>query len=222
MTDITRTNALTLTPIHETSAENTNESLIEMTVNDPAGEHAKDHIEMRSMKQLEMNYVEDGSGSFSEVDGRRKTRSSQTQSYDIHKGIAESAMDISLLTANANQLRLLLTYNEKSHTFIACIALVITSLVLQIFVASGVIIVKYRFTDFTTNTKPTVRYDVVDSFHIRNLVRKPRPAAMTSATIYRMKHGDNASSNQLEDGTPTGPGPSRTVSEESTYDSAAS
>lgn len=141
MTDTTRTNGLT--PIDETLAESTAESLIEMTAIDQAEEeHAKDHIEMRALEPLELNYVEDGTGSVSEVDGRRKTRASQTQSYDIHKGIAESAMDISLLTANANQLRLLMTYNEKSHTYVACIVLVITSLVLQICVASGVIIVK--------------------------------------------------------------------------------
>uniref|UniRef100_A0A2Y9D1Q5 Ninjurin n=1 Tax=Anopheles funestus TaxID=62324 RepID=A0A2Y9D1Q5_ANOFN len=136
MTEPTRTSTL-LTPIDETSAENTNDSLIEMAPFNQAEIRDKDHVEMRSI-----NNLEDGAISVSEVDGRRKTRSSQTQSYDIHKGIAASAMDISLLTANANQLRLLMTYNEKSHTYIACIALVITSLVLQIFVASGVIIVK--------------------------------------------------------------------------------
>ncbi|XP_052895329.1 ninjurin-B-like [Anopheles moucheti] len=136
MTEPTRTTA-PLTPIDETPAENTSNSLIQMSSIDQPEEHANDHIEMRSI-----NNLEDGANSLTEVDGRRKTRSSQTQSYDIHKGIAESAMDISLLTANANQLRLLMTYNEKSHTYVACIALVITSLVLQIFVASGVIIVK--------------------------------------------------------------------------------
>ncbi|XP_053672113.1 ninjurin-B-like [Anopheles nili] len=76
----------------------------------------------------------------SEVDGRRRPRQS-TLSYDFHKGIVASAMDISLLTANANQLRLLLTYNEQSRTYKGCIILVITSLVLQILVAVCVIIV---------------------------------------------------------------------------------
>ncbi|XP_055596555.1 ninjurin-B-like [Uranotaenia lowii] len=83
------------------------------------------------------------SQSVTEIDGGgRRSRGQQTQSYDIHKGIAESAMDISLLTANANQLRLLITYNGRSKTYIACITLVIVSLVLQILVASGVIIIK--------------------------------------------------------------------------------
>ncbi|ETN66165.1 hypothetical protein AND_002051 [Anopheles darlingi] len=92
---------------------------------------------------MELNSILESGSSRSEVDGRtRRNRANQTQTYDIHKGIAESAMDISLLTANANQLRLLITYNERSSTYLACIALVITSLVLQIVVASGVIIVK--------------------------------------------------------------------------------
>ncbi|XP_040169323.1 ninjurin-1-like isoform X1 [Anopheles arabiensis] len=122
------------------SAQNTNDSLIAMNAQTEPG--VTDLVEMRRLEPLELGYAEDGTASVSEVDGRRKTRASQTQTYDIHKGIAESAMDISLLTANANQLRLLMTYNEKSHTYVACIALVISSLVLQIFVASGVIIIK--------------------------------------------------------------------------------
>ncbi|XP_052897639.1 uncharacterized protein LOC128304486 [Anopheles moucheti] len=71
--------------------------------------------------------------------GRRQ--SSITPSYDISKSIAESAMDISLLTANANQLRLLITYNQGSKTYVACITFVIMSLVLQMMVAVTMIVV---------------------------------------------------------------------------------
>ncbi|XP_050078331.1 uncharacterized protein LOC126565219 [Anopheles maculipalpis] len=71
--------------------------------------------------------------------GRRV--SSITPSYDISKSIAESAMDISLLTANANQLRLLITYNQGSKTYVACITFVIMSLVLQMLVAITMIVV---------------------------------------------------------------------------------
>ncbi|XP_049283706.1 uncharacterized protein LOC125763997 isoform X2 [Anopheles funestus] len=46
---------------------------------------------------------------------------------------------------------------------------------------------------------------------------------MTSAAVYRMKHSDNTANHQLEDGTtPVGHGSSRALSEESTYESAAS
>uniref|UniRef100_A0A182KH05 Ninjurin a n=1 Tax=Anopheles christyi TaxID=43041 RepID=A0A182KH05_9DIPT len=71
--------------------------------------------------------------------GRRE--STITPSYDFSKSIAESAMDISLLTANANQLRLLITYNQGSKTYVACITFVIMSLVLQMMVAITMIVV---------------------------------------------------------------------------------
>ncbi|XP_062551869.1 uncharacterized protein LOC134217111 [Armigeres subalbatus] len=66
---------------------------------------------------------------------------SESNPYDISKSIAESAMDISLLTANANQLRLLITYNQGSQTYLACITFIIMSLVLQMLVAVTMIIV---------------------------------------------------------------------------------
>ncbi|KAH8267907.1 hypothetical protein KR026_010803 [Drosophila bipectinata] len=43
-------------------------------------------------------------------------------------------MDIALLSANANQLRFLIFYNDKASTYIYCLILVILSLVLQILV----------------------------------------------------------------------------------------
>ncbi|XP_055644331.1 uncharacterized protein LOC129780283 [Toxorhynchites rutilus septentrionalis] len=67
--------------------------------------------------------------------------SSDSHPYDLSKSIAESAMDISLLTANANQLRLLITYNQGSQTYTACITFIIMSLVLQMLVAVTMIIV---------------------------------------------------------------------------------
>uniref|UniRef100_A0AAG5DYC7 Ninjurin n=1 Tax=Anopheles atroparvus TaxID=41427 RepID=A0AAG5DYC7_ANOAO len=123
---------------------NMEDTLIEMhsIEGTTAGERDTDVIERTVEEPLKMRHIPEDSSSLSEVDGGRRSRSNQTHTYDIHKGIAESAMDISLLTANANQLRLLVTYNEKSSTYVACIALVISSLVLQILVASAVIIVK--------------------------------------------------------------------------------
>lgn len=43
-------------------------------------------------------------------------------------------MDIALLSANANQLRFLITYNDKASTYTYCLILVILSLVLQLLV----------------------------------------------------------------------------------------
>ncbi|KXJ68690.1 hypothetical protein RP20_CCG002146 [Aedes albopictus] len=72
---------------------------------------------------------------------RRVNTNSEANPYDFSKSIAESAMDISLLTANANQLRLLITYNQGSQTYMACITFIIMSLVLQMLVAVTMIIV---------------------------------------------------------------------------------
>ncbi|XP_058814441.1 ninjurin-B-like [Topomyia yanbarensis] len=102
--------------------------------------------------------------SLSEIDGSRQNRGQQTQSYEIHKGIAESAMDISLLTANANQLRLLISYNSRSRTYIPCIMLVIISLVLQLLVASGVIIIKSQ--PKSKRSPPLERLKIVTSIAV--------------------------------------------------------
>uniref|UniRef100_A0A6E8W6U4 Ninjurin a n=1 Tax=Anopheles coluzzii TaxID=1518534 RepID=A0A6E8W6U4_ANOCL len=70
------------------------------------------------------------------------TTSASPKRRHLPKGIVTSALDISLLTANANQLRLLLSYNEKSRTYFVCISLVIISLVMEIMQGMGVIIMK--------------------------------------------------------------------------------
>lgn len=48
-------------------------------------------------------------------------------------------MDIALLSANANQLRFLITYNHAASTFYCSLALVILSLVLQMLV--GIVLI---------------------------------------------------------------------------------
>uniref|UniRef100_A0A182PAM5 Uncharacterized protein n=1 Tax=Anopheles epiroticus TaxID=199890 RepID=A0A182PAM5_9DIPT len=245
--------SLRFSSIDEAFTENnTSDSLIEMNAleqKEPAG---KDVAEMRSLEALDTENLEDGTGSVTEVDGRRKSRSSQTQSYDIHKGIAESAMDISLLTANANQLRLLLSYNEKSDTFVACIALVISSLVLQVAVASGVIIIKsyprskpnpriHKLKICTSilvsvitvinilvaSLLASVHYNLNSNHYRWSVHSTPRSCSvkMTSTTIYRTKSADSANPNrdhQVEEGGPISNGTSRTLTEELTYDSAGS
>ena len=55
--------------------------------------------------------------------------------YFSYKGM----MDIALLTANANQLRFLITYNKESQTFLISVILIITSLLLQILVGFAII-----------------------------------------------------------------------------------
>ncbi|XP_017072210.1 ninjurin-1 [Drosophila eugracilis] len=55
-------------------------------------------------------------------------------SYAANKNVAEGLMDIALLSANANQLRFLITYNDKASTYIYSMIMVILSLVLQLLV----------------------------------------------------------------------------------------
>lgn len=48
-------------------------------------------------------------------------------------------MDIALLTANANQLRFLITYNSEEKTFYISAGLIVLSLVIQLAVGIGLI-----------------------------------------------------------------------------------
>ena len=43
-------------------------------------------------------------------------------------------MDVALITANANQLRFIVEYNQSSKTYVLAITLIIISLVLQMIV----------------------------------------------------------------------------------------
>ncbi|KAH8406053.1 hypothetical protein KR215_004312 [Drosophila sulfurigaster] len=62
--------------------------------------------------------------------------------YATSKNVAEGLMDIALLSANANQLRFLITYNHESSTYYYSLALVILSLVLQVLV--GIVLIFKR------------------------------------------------------------------------------
>uniref|UniRef100_A0A1A9WFH4 Ninjurin a n=1 Tax=Glossina brevipalpis TaxID=37001 RepID=A0A1A9WFH4_9MUSC len=66
------------------------------------------------------------------------------QLYAANKNVAEGLMDIALLSANANQLRFLLTYNHQASTFYISLTLVAVSLILQVLVGIALIF-KRRF-----------------------------------------------------------------------------
>ncbi|XP_053956855.1 ninjurin-B [Anastrepha ludens] len=59
--------------------------------------------------------------------------------YAGNKNLAEGLMDIALLSANANQLRFLLTYNDKARSYYMSLGLVGLSLVLQVVVGIALI-----------------------------------------------------------------------------------
>ncbi|XP_043661707.1 ninjurin-B [Drosophila teissieri] len=79
-------------------------------------------------------------GATNELQKSKKTNNkcssdlSTGNSYAANKNVAEGLMDIALLSANANQLRFLITYNDKASTYIYSMIMVILSLVLQLFV----------------------------------------------------------------------------------------
>lgn len=82
------------------------------------------------------------------VDGGSNNRNRQAnpvQIYKNNKSTAEGMMDISLLTANANQLKFILYYNQESKTFYFALALIILSLILQI--AVGILLI-FRVSHF--------------------------------------------------------------------------
>ncbi|XP_037807776.1 ninjurin-1 [Lucilia sericata] len=73
-----------------------------------------------------------------------KDENNQTNSYAENKNTAEGLMDIALLSANANQLRFLITYNHDASTYYISITLVALSLLMQILVGIALIF-KRRF-----------------------------------------------------------------------------
>lgn len=73
------------------------------------------------------------------TDGPRSRQSNPSNVYVTKKSAAEGMMDISLLTANANQLKFILYYSQESKMFYPTLALIILSLVLQ--VAVGILLI---------------------------------------------------------------------------------
>jgi len=67
--------------------------------------------------------------------GRRPLRTS----YFSKKIIAEGMMDVSLLTANANQLKFFLKYEFESRTYTLSVSLILVSLILQILVGCALV-----------------------------------------------------------------------------------
>jgi len=57
----------------------------------------------------------------------------------MKKSHAEGMMDLSLLTANANQLKFILYYNKDAKTFYPALVLITLSLILQI--AVGILLI---------------------------------------------------------------------------------
>lgn len=77
---------------------------------------------------IEMNNVQ----SSKDVTDAPRRQQNVSTFYHTKKSAAEGMMDISLLTANANQLKFIIFYNQESKTFYAALALIVLSLALQV------------------------------------------------------------------------------------------
>lgn len=67
-------------------------------------------------------------------DGEEKSKNRVAgNTYAAKKTVAQGMMDIALITANANQLRYLIEFQEKNISFYVILTLLIISLLLQVF-----------------------------------------------------------------------------------------
>lgn len=74
----------------------------------------------------------------------RLSRNKKLRRYHFLAGM----MDLALLTANANQLRFMITYNSKENTFFVSVTLIGLSLIIQVAVGLGLI---YKVSGFIPN-----------------------------------------------------------------------
>lgn len=65
---------------------------------------------------------------------RTKVNSGEVQSFVQKKNLAQGMMDLALVSANCNQLRYVLDMNNIHPYYYTCIALIMSSLLLQMFV----------------------------------------------------------------------------------------
>lgn len=107
------------------------------TVNSDSYDVASDAGDVKFLNGIKSKKTASHVVDISEVDGKTKNM------YASKKSVAEGMMDIALLTANANQLRFLITYNTLSKTFYVSVALIVISLVIQIAVGIALIFKVY-------------------------------------------------------------------------------
>lgn len=85
-------------------------------------------IEMSTTNNTQIEATAACSSSPDEIDGKRRSN----DDYTSKKLTAEGFMDLSLLTANANQLKFIIYYNQHSKTFLVALGLIVISLILQV------------------------------------------------------------------------------------------
>lgn len=115
-----------------TTVEANGQSTIESDISDESEMCCKSNSPSRNLKNT---LSENESYHISSVTPSKQPNNN----YASNKNTAEGLMDIALLSANANQLRFLITYNHDASTYYISITLVALSLVLQILVGIALI-----------------------------------------------------------------------------------
>ncbi|XP_055296907.1 ninjurin-B isoform X2 [Sitodiplosis mosellana] len=119
--------AIELKPVKATSMEDVEEKSIGLDTVDQGcvGCSTKDLRQIKEGVSLSIS-------SDDETENAIPLKKSNSTSY-------RGMMDIALLTANANQLRFLITYNSEEKTFFISATLIILSLIVQVLVGIGLI-----------------------------------------------------------------------------------
>lgn len=113
-----------------------------------------EQVEMSTRIQIDETVT--SSSSPDEIDGRRRPpAATANNSYQSKKLTAEGMMDLSLLTANANQLKFIIFFNQHSKTFIFALSLIVASLILQVVVGALLI---FRVSCFECHEKLTFHF----------------------------------------------------------------
>ncbi|EDW69934.2 uncharacterized protein Dvir_GJ11847 [Drosophila virilis] len=103
-------------------------------------EHELDDRQAVQLNDVAATAEAKGKNSPSELSGGHNYATSKNNGKFILRFFALTGlMDIALLSANANQLRFLITYNHEASTFYCSLVLVILSLVLQVLVGIALI-----------------------------------------------------------------------------------
>lgn len=90
-------------------------------------------------------------------------------------------MDIALLTANANQLRFLITYNTETKTFYISTGLIVLSLIIQVLVGMALIFKASRFLSRIIKMLLTLQLNWIKILKINN-------AAQASIPLFHFEH----------------------------------
>jgi len=102
------------------------EILEDIEMNDPSSAPTK-------AKMHENVIVKESVVSIDTTDKRRQNyNTKQVNSFAAKKTVAQGMMDVALITANANQLRYLIEYQQTSPMFYLIMILIVISLLLQV------------------------------------------------------------------------------------------